>query len=171
MYISGAVVVSIGPKIGWGLAFMLLSIVFLALLPVTLFAPEPEGVPPPPASLRAAVWDPFVSFFRHPRALEIASFLFLYKFSNNVAEALVRPFLGQLGYHPLEVGIATGTISLFANIAGTVLGGLGGGRGAPREARQQQRDSVGEYHRPRDYKHAVDQPQRYADGKSAVHAQ
>ncbi len=124
MYISGAVVVSIGPKIGWGLAFMLLSVVFLALLPVTAFAPEPEGVPPPPASLRAAVWDPFVSFFRHPRALEIASFLFLYKFSNNVAEALVRPFLGQLGYHPLEVGIATGTISLFANIAGTVLGGL-----------------------------------------------
>jgi len=124
MYIGGAVVVSIGPRIGWGLAFVLLGAVFLALLPVTALAPEPEGVPPPPASLRAAVWDPFVSFFRHPRALEIASFLFLYKFSNNVAEALVRPFLGQLGYHPLEVGIATGTISLFANIGGTVLGGL-----------------------------------------------
>lgn len=124
MYISGAVVVSVGPKIGWGLAFVLLGAVFLALLPVTAFAPEPEGVPPPPGSLRAAVWDPFVSFFRHPRALEIASFLFLYKFSNNVAEALVRPFLGELGFHPLEVGIATGTISLFANIGGTILGGL-----------------------------------------------
>jgi PAT family beta-lactamase induction signal transducer AmpG len=70
------------------------------------------------------VWDPFVSFFRHPRALEIAAFLFLYKFSNNVAEALVRPFLGELGYHPLEVGVATGTISLVANIGGTMLGGI-----------------------------------------------
>lgn len=124
MYIGGAVVVSVGPKIGWGLAFVLLGVAFLLLLPVTALAPEPEGVPAPPSSLRAAVWEPFVSFFRHPRALEIASFLFLYKFSNNVAEALVRPFLGQLGYHPLEVGIATGTISLFANIGGTILGGL-----------------------------------------------
>jgi len=124
MYIAGAVMVSAGPGIGWGPAFAGLGVVFLLLLPVTLFAPEPETLPPPPASLRSAVWEPFVGFFRHPRALEIASFLFLYKISNNVAEALVRPFLGQLGYHPLEVGIATGTISLFANIGGTVLGGL-----------------------------------------------
>jgi MFS transporter, PAT family, beta-lactamase induction signal transducer AmpG len=124
MYVAGAVMVSAGPVIGWRLAFAGLGVVFLLLLPVTLLAPEPETLPPPPASLRLAVWEPFVGFFRHPRALEIASFLFLYKISNNVAEALVRPFLGQLGYHPLEVGIATGTISLFANIGGTVLGGL-----------------------------------------------
>jgi MFS transporter, PAT family, beta-lactamase induction signal transducer AmpG len=124
MYIAGAVVVSVGPAIGWRLAFAGLGVVFLLLLPVTLFAPEPETLPPPPASLRSAVWEPFVGFFRHPRALEIAGFLFLYKISNNVAEALVRPFLGQLGYDPLEVGISTGTISLFANIGGTVLGGL-----------------------------------------------
>jgi PAT family beta-lactamase induction signal transducer AmpG len=124
MYIAGAVMVSAGPVIGWAPAFAGLGVVFLLLLPVTVFAPEPETLPTPPASLRSAVWEPFVGFFRHPRALEIAGFLFLYKISNNVAEALVRPFLGQLGYHPLEVGIATGTISLFANIGGTVLGGL-----------------------------------------------
>ncbi len=124
MYVGGAVLVSVGPKIGWGPAFVGLGVVFLLLVPVTVLAPEPEALPRPPASLRAAVWDPFVSFFRHPRALEIASFLFLYKFSNNVAEALVRPFLGQLGYDPLDVGIATGTISLVANVGGTILGGI-----------------------------------------------
>jgi PAT family beta-lactamase induction signal transducer AmpG len=124
MYLTGAVMVSVGPTIGWAPAFAGLGVVFLLLLPVTALAPEPQGLPPPPSTLRSAVWEPFVSFFRNPRALEIASFLFLYKISNNVAEALVRPFLGQLGYDPLEVGIATGTISLFANIGGTVLGGL-----------------------------------------------
>jgi PAT family beta-lactamase induction signal transducer AmpG len=124
MYVSGAIIVTLGPKIGWRPVFVGLGLLFLALLPVTAFAPEPEVSPAPPPTLRAAVWEPFVSFFRHPRAIEIASFLFLYKLSNNVAEALVRPFLGQLGFDPVDVGIATGTVSLFATLGGTFLGGL-----------------------------------------------
>ena len=72
MYVSGAILVSLGPKIGWGRAFLGLGAVFLLLVPVTVLAPEPETLPKPPVSLRAAVWDPFVSFFRHPRAIEIA---------------------------------------------------------------------------------------------------
>ncbi len=124
MYVSGAIIVTLGPKIGWAPVFVALGVLFLALLPVTALAPEPEVSPTPPPSLRAAVWEPFVSFFRHPRALEIASFLFLYKLSNNVAEALVRPFLGQLGFDPIDVGVATGTVSLFATLGGTFLGGV-----------------------------------------------
>ena len=124
MYVSGAILCSLGPTIGWTACFVGLAVVFLLLLPVTALAPEPERIPPPPASLKDAVWQPLVSFFRHPRALEIACFLFLYKLSNNVAEALVRPFLGQLGFSPLDVGVATGTISLFATIGGTFLGGI-----------------------------------------------
>ena len=124
MYVSGAIVVSLGPTIGWGTVFAGLGVLFLALLPISVLAPEPEVTPPPPASLREAVWEPFVSFFRHPRALEIASFLFLYKISNNVAEALVRPFLGELGYNAFDVGVATGTVSLLATLGGTFLGGI-----------------------------------------------
>jgi PAT family beta-lactamase induction signal transducer AmpG len=124
MYVSGAVVVSLGPTIGWGTVFVALGLIFLALMPIAVRAPDPDVAPAPPASLRLAVWDPFVSFFRHPRALEIASFLFLYKFSNNVAEALVRPFLGELGYSAFDVGIATGTVSLVATLGGTFLGGI-----------------------------------------------
>ena len=124
MYVSGAIIVSLGPSIGWATVFVALGAIFLALLPIAVFAPEPERVPPPPTSLREAVWEPFVSFFRHPRALEIASFLFLYKISNNVAEALVRPFLGELGYGAFDVGVATGTVSLFATLGGTFLGGI-----------------------------------------------
>ncbi|HET6437165.1 MAG TPA: MFS transporter [Anaeromyxobacter sp.] len=124
MYVSGAVVVSLGPSVGWGPVFVALGLIYLLLLPISAYAPEPETAPAPPASLRVAVWEPFVSFFRHPRALEIASFLFLYKLSNNVAEALVRPFLGELGYSAMDVGVATGTVSLVASLGGTFLGGI-----------------------------------------------
>ncbi|HTP24206.1 MAG TPA: MFS transporter [Anaeromyxobacteraceae bacterium] len=124
MYVSGAVLITAGPFLGWGPCYVALGAMFLLLVPVTLFAPEPEFAQPAPRSLRAAVWEPLVSFFRHPQALEIAGFLFFYKLSNNVAEALVRPFLGQLGYRPFDVGIATGTVSLGCTLLGTFVGGI-----------------------------------------------
>src|SRR6266567_3434507 len=124
MYVSGAVAVWLGPKIGWEKVFIALGAAFLLLLPVTVLSPEPEAPPAPPSTLRAAVWEPFVGFFRHPRALEIASFLFLYKLADNVAMALIRPFLGQLGFDSFDVGVATGTIGLVATLGGTFVGGI-----------------------------------------------
>jgi PAT family beta-lactamase induction signal transducer AmpG len=113
-----------GPKLGWAPSFAAVAAVFVPLAMVTLKAPEPDAPPPPPRTLREAVWEPFVGFFRHARALEIAAFLFLYKFADNLAGALVSPFLGQLGYDPYDIGLAQGTIGLFASIGGTFLGGV-----------------------------------------------
>lgn len=113
-----------GPKLGWAPSFAAVAAVFVPLAAITWKAPEPDAPPPPPRSLREAVWEPFVGFFRHERALEIAAFLFLYKFADNLAGALVSPFLGQLGYDPYDIGVAQGTIGLFASIGGTFLGGI-----------------------------------------------
>lgn len=124
MYLSGAVAITVGPIVGWAAVFAVLAALFLLLLPVTVFAPEPESAPLGPASLRAAIWEPFVGFFRQPRALEIAAFLFFYKIADNVATALTRPFLGEMGYTSWDIGIAVGTIGIAATIAGTLLGGL-----------------------------------------------
>jgi PAT family beta-lactamase induction signal transducer AmpG len=120
----GRVLNTLGPKVGWAPSFAAVAALFLPLTVVTLRAPEPDVPPPPPRTLREAVWEPFVGFFRHARALEIAAFLFFYKFADNLAGALVSPFLGQLGYDPVDIGVAQGTIGLFANLAGTFLGGI-----------------------------------------------
>ena len=87
---------------------------------MTARAPEPDVPPPPPRTLREAIWEPFVGFFRQSRALEIAAFLFFYKFADNLATALVSPFLGQLGYDPYDIGIAQGTIGIVSTIAAAV---------------------------------------------------
>jgi PAT family beta-lactamase induction signal transducer AmpG len=121
---TGRVLNSFGPKLGWGPSFLAMAASFVPFLAVTARAPEPDVPPPPPRTLREAVWEPFVGFFRHARALEIAAFLFLYKFADNLATALVSPFLGQLGYDPVDIGIAQGTIGIVATIAGTFLGGI-----------------------------------------------
>ena len=52
---------------------------------MTVFAPEPAVQAPPPRTMREAVWEPFTSFFRRPRALEIVAFLLLYKLADNLA--------------------------------------------------------------------------------------
>ncbi len=121
---TGRILNTFGPKLGWGPSFAAIAVSFVPFMGVTLKAPEPDVPPAPPGTLRDAVWEPLVGFFRQARALEIAAFLFFYKFADNLASALVSPFLGQLGYDPYDIGIAQGTIGIVATIAGTFLGGI-----------------------------------------------
>jgi PAT family beta-lactamase induction signal transducer AmpG len=124
MFVSGAFVVTLGPKIGWEKVYVALGVLYVLLMALTFLAPEPEAPPSPPVSLRAAVWEPFVGFFRHSRALEIAAFLILYKLADNLAGALVRPFLGAMGFDSVDVGVASGTVGLVATLVGTFFGGV-----------------------------------------------
>jgi PAT family beta-lactamase induction signal transducer AmpG len=120
----GRVVNTLGPLVGWRPTLAAVALLFAPLGVVAARAPAPEAAPPPPRTLRQAVWEPFVGFFRHARALEIAAFLFFYKFADNLAGALVSPFLGQLGYGPADIGLAQGTIGFFAGVLGALLGGV-----------------------------------------------
>ncbi len=124
MWISGNLVLTLGPLWGWDVTLYALGALFVALIPVTVFAPEPDALPAPPTSLRAAVWEPFVGFLARPRALEIAAFLFLYKLADNLASALVRPFLQQHGYDAWDVGVGSGTATLVSVALGTIIGGF-----------------------------------------------
>ncbi len=125
MYISGGVAITLAGLWSWPAVFVLLAVLYAPLMLVTFFAPRPEiesgrG----PASLRDAVWLPFVSFLTRARALEILAFVVLYKLADNLAAALVRPFLVQIGFNDFDVGIATATIGLVATLVGTFLGGM-----------------------------------------------
>lgn len=124
MWTSGNIAITLSELVGWQGTFWLLAGIYLALVPVTFLAPEPEAPPPAPESLLKAVWEPFVSFLRQSRALELAGFLLLYKLADNLASALVRPFLVQQGYDAYQVGIASGTVGMIGVIAGTFLGGV-----------------------------------------------
>jgi MFS transporter, PAT family, beta-lactamase induction signal transducer AmpG len=124
MWFTGNIAISIGPLVGWNWTLIIQAAAYLALVPVTLFAPEPEQPPEPPKSLREAAWLPFVGFAQRPMALQIIGFLLLYKLADNLAQTLQRPFLLQVGFNPGDVGVGTGVVTLFATIGGTFLGGL-----------------------------------------------
>ena len=122
--LAGAVTITAGERLGWRPTFAALALLFIPLSGVVLWSPEPIAAAPPPRSLRQAVFDPLIDLFRRSGALPILGFLVLYKFGENLATALIRPFLIQKCYVPEDVGLATATVGLIALIIGTFLGGL-----------------------------------------------
>lgn len=124
MYLAGAVAISFAAEGSWAWTLAGLGVLYILGMLVSVWSPEVEKPPPAPASLRDAVWKPLVALAARSRAIEIIAFLFLYKFGDNVAQALLRPFLVQMGYNDFDVGIASGTIGMVGMISGTFIGGL-----------------------------------------------
>jgi MFS transporter, PAT family, beta-lactamase induction signal transducer AmpG len=123
MLVAGSAI-TLASLTSWKLVNLLLALAYIPFMFVTWKAPEPEALPEPPRSLRDAVWGPFVGFLAQHRSLEILAFVVLYKLSDQLTQSLTRPFLVQVGFDGVDVGIATATIGQVAAIVGTFLGGL-----------------------------------------------
>jgi PAT family beta-lactamase induction signal transducer AmpG len=124
MWIAGRLSITLAAWISWLVVNVVLAVLYLPSLLVTRFAPEPEVSPEPPRTLREAVWDPFVGLLAQRRALEILAFVVLFKLSDHLTQALTGPFLIQVGFSGVDVGVGAGTVGLFAIIGGTFLGGI-----------------------------------------------
>ncbi len=122
MFVAGGLSITLAAHWGWPRVNAMLAMLFVPMLIVTALAPEPERSKPP-ATLREAIWHPFLGFLARHRALEILAFVVLYKLSDNLANALLRPFLVDMGYTGDDRGIALGTVGLAATLGGTFFGG------------------------------------------------
>ncbi|MEM8964666.1 MAG: MFS transporter, partial [Acidobacteriota bacterium] len=98
MFIAGGLAITVAAQIGWAWVNVLLAACYLPMLLITWKAPEPEVELAPPPSLREAIWLPFLGFLSRHRALEILAFVLLYKLADNLSQALLRPFLVDMGY-------------------------------------------------------------------------
>ena len=123
LVVSGGAAITAAGRLGWPTVNLLLGLIYLPILLITWKAPEPEERTPAPATLREAVWHPFLGFLARHRAIEILAFVFLYKFADQLTQALTRPFLIDMGYNADHRGIALATVGLFATIAGALIGG------------------------------------------------
>ena len=124
MFVAGGLSITLAAEIGWPAVNVLLALCYLPMLIVTWRAPEPDTTVPPPRTLRDAIWLPFLGFLARHRALEILAFVILYKLADNLAGALTRPFLIDMGYDELDRGVALATVGLAATLFGTFMGGF-----------------------------------------------
>ncbi|HSK08457.1 MAG TPA: MFS transporter [Vicinamibacterales bacterium] len=123
MVVSGGAAITMASRIGWPAVNVLLGLIYLPILFLSWKAPEPEEAIVAPRTLRDAVWLPFLGFLARHRALEILAFVLLYKLSDQLTQALTRPFLIDMGYSADHRGIALATVGMVATIAGAFLGG------------------------------------------------
>jgi PAT family beta-lactamase induction signal transducer AmpG len=124
MLVSGGASITLAAMQSWQLVHVLLALCYVPMLFVTWRAPESRVKIDVPPSLRAAVWEPFVAFLAQPRALEILGFVVLFKLTDNLTQALMRPFFVQIGFDDWDVGVGTMTVGTVAMVAGTMAGGL-----------------------------------------------
>jgi PAT family beta-lactamase induction signal transducer AmpG len=124
MYVVGGLGITLAGRYSWPLVNAFLACLYLPMLLVTWKAPEPRETVVAPRSLREAAWLPFVGFLSRHRALAILSFLLLYKLADNLAQALQRPFLVDMGYSDFDRGVALATVGLFGSLFGVFIGGV-----------------------------------------------
>ena len=90
----------------------------------TLLAPEPRVEDGAPQSLREAIWNPLVDFFRRDSAVWILAFILLYKIGDTMAAAIATPFYLEMGFSKSEIGAVVKLFGSWATIAGAVFGGI-----------------------------------------------
>jgi PAT family beta-lactamase induction signal transducer AmpG len=123
MFIAGGLAITLAGTVSWPGVCVLLGLLYVPMALVSIRAPEPPDVPGRPQTLRQAVWLPFLGFLSRHRALEILAFVLLYKLCDNFAQALLRPFLFDMGYTELHRGFALNTVGTIGIVGGAMIGG------------------------------------------------
>jgi PAT family beta-lactamase induction signal transducer AmpG len=90
----------------------------------TVLAPEPQTPQGSPSSLKEAVIDPFMEYFRRPDALLLLLFVLLYKVGDTMASHMTTPFYLDIGFSKTEIGAVVKLFGFWATILGGLLGGV-----------------------------------------------
>ncbi len=90
----------------------------------TLLAREPALPPGAPRTLKSAVIEPFVEFFKREEAWLILAFILFYKLGDTLATAISTPFYLDLGFTKTEIGAVVKLFGFWATILGGTLGGI-----------------------------------------------
>ncbi len=123
MLLSGAGALIVADFYGWKSAYLIMGGLMMVGMLTSLFCyqPQEESVP---ASLRAAVVEPFVEFIKRPEAIALLVLIVLYKLGDAFAGTLTTAFLIQsLDFSTSEVGVVNKGFGLFATLFGIFVGG------------------------------------------------
>ena len=125
--VPGSLSLILADFLPWDTVFLITAAFMLIAIVLTFSIREPNHPSPAPATLQAAIVEPFREFFQRlglSQALLVLSFMFLYKLGDNLATALATPFYIDMGFELSEIGIIAKHAALWPMIVGGLLGGL-----------------------------------------------
>lgn len=124
MLVAGAMAATLADRIPWREVYLAMAGCMGIGVIATLLAPDPGGEVRPPASLLEAVVQPAVDFFRRRGALEILTFILLYKIGDSMASEMFNPFYLDMGFSKTAIGMVAKMFGFWAVILGGLAGGL-----------------------------------------------
>ncbi|WP_347555575.1 AmpG family muropeptide MFS transporter [Robbsia sp. KACC 23696] len=125
--IPGSLSLVLADHLPWSSVFAITAAFMLPGIILSLFAPAATVSGPAPRSLSDAVVLPFREFVARSGwryAILILAFIFLYKLGDSMTTALATPFYLDLGFTKTQIGLVAKVSSLWASVAGGILGGI-----------------------------------------------
>jgi PAT family beta-lactamase induction signal transducer AmpG len=125
--VPGSLSLILADHLPWLLVFVVTGLFMLLGIGLTLSIREPAKIAPKPATLKAAVVEPFEEFFSRQgvrQACLILAFMLLYKLGDSMATALATPFYLDMGFTKTEIGLVAKHAALWPMIIGGILGGI-----------------------------------------------
>ncbi len=125
--VPGSLALWLADFLPWFFVFWLVGVFMLVGVVGTWLAPRLPEQHDAPTTLTQAVVGPFKEFFTRTdlrSALLLLLFMFLYKFGDNLATALLQPFYLDVGFTKSEIAAVVKTTSLASMVAGSLIGGL-----------------------------------------------
>ena len=110
--------------IPFSMVYLIMAACILPGVLTTLLAPEPEATLGAPKTIKGAVFDPLVEYFKRQGALWILAFILLYKIGDSMASAMTMPFYLDIGFSKTEIGTIVKLFGFWATIAGALIGGV-----------------------------------------------
>lgn len=126
-YIPGGLGLILANYIPWPMVFIIISVFMGVGIIHTLMISELVDGSSAPTSLKEAVVEPFLDFFKRDgfkRGMLIIFFIFFYKFGDTVATALQTPFFLDVGFSTAEIGTVAKIVAVWATIVGGSIGGV-----------------------------------------------
>ncbi|MGA8179768.1 MAG: AmpG family muropeptide MFS transporter [Desulfobacterales bacterium] len=106
---------------------MVYQVMAACMLPgilTTLAAREPDIHDRAPKTLKDAVVEPLVDYFRREGALWILAFIVLYKIGDSMATAITTPFYLDIGFSKTQIGTVVKLFGFWATVGGSLIGGV-----------------------------------------------
>jgi PAT family beta-lactamase induction signal transducer AmpG len=125
--VPGSLAFILADHMSWQSVFMIVAAFMIVGIILTMAIKEINSEHSAPKTLQDAVVLPFKDFINRKgvkSALQILTFLFLYKLGDSMATALQTPFFLDLGFTKTEIGVVAKTASLIAMTIGLAVGGI-----------------------------------------------
>ena len=124
MLLAGSGGLILADHFSFSQVYLLLAASLLVGIATTLLSREPEVAAGTPRTLREAVVEPFIEYFRREQAVLILTFILLYKIGDQMASTMTIPFYLDIGFTKTEIGAVAKLFGFWATIAGGMVGGI-----------------------------------------------